>query len=76
MKNILLKISKIGNLLLSWFNFFMFFAMRPCWSGISKTLEFEKNGLDIILHLPVIIWALLFLIALSNTILYFVNKNK
>ena len=76
MKNTLLKISKIGNLVLSWFNFFMFFAMRPCWSGISKTLEFEKNGLDIILHLPVIIWALLFLIALSNTILYFVNKNK
>ena len=59
-KNILLKVSKIGNLVVAWFNFFMFFAMRPCWSGISKTLGYEKNPTWLMYNLPVIIWILLF----------------
>ena len=58
-KNILIKVSKIGNLVFAWFNFFMFFAMRPCWSGISKTLSeafgFGDNPPEWLLVLPVII---------------------
>ena len=41
-KRVLEKVSKIGNLVFAWFNFMMFFAMRPCWSGISKTLKYEE----------------------------------
>ena len=61
LKKIMLKFSHIGNLVVSWFNFMMFFAMRPCWSGISKTLKYEemceKFGVDhfisnLILNLP------------------------
>ena len=43
--------SKISNLVLSWFNFILFFAMRCCWSGISKTLGYEDNYDDIIYYL-------------------------
>ena len=75
-KKILEKVSKIGNLVLAWFNFIMFFSMRPCWSGISKTLGYENSYSSIIYNLPIIIWILLFLIALSNTILYLVNRKK
>ena len=35
--------SKIANLVISWFNVFMFLAMRCCWSGISKTLKYEDK---------------------------------
>lgn len=75
-KKILNNISKIGNLVVSWFNFFMFFAMRPCWSGISKTLEYEKSHSWFILNLPVILWIIFFLVAVSNTILFFKMKKK
>ena len=75
-KKILDNISKIGNLVISWFNFFMFFAMRPCWSGISKTLGYESSESWLILNLPVILWILFFLVAVSNTILFVVLKDK
>ena len=75
-KKILNHVSKIGNLVFSWFNFIMFFAMRPCWSGISKTLGYEKSYSSFLYNLPVILWVLFFLIALSNTILYLIIKKK
>lgn len=75
-KNILLKVSKIGNLVLSWFNFFMFFAMRPCWSGISKTLGYEDNMTWLLYNLPVIIWILFFVIAVTNTVLFLTKKKS
>ena len=75
-KNILLKVSKIGNLVFAWFNFFMFFAMRPCWSGISKTLGYEKSESWLILNLPVILWILFFAVAVTTTVLFLVKKKK
>ena len=84
-KNSLNRVSKIGNLVFAWFNFIMFFAMRPCWSGISKTLKYEeivdKFGEGhflswLMLNLPVILWILFFLIALSNTILFLLKSKK
>lgn len=75
-KKIMLHISKIGNLVISWFNFCMFFAMRPCWSGISKILGYEKSESWFILNLPVFIWVILFGIALATTILYIVKKKE
>lgn len=79
-KNILLKVSKIGNLVFSWFNFFMFFAMRPCWSGISKTLSdafgFGDNPPEFLLWLPVILWILFFVVAVTTTVLFLVKKKE
>lgn len=84
-KKILNKVSEIGNLVISWFNFIMFFAMRPCWSGISKTLKYEeaveKFGSEhfvswLLLNLPVILWIIFFLIAVSNTILFIIKPKK
>ena len=79
-KNVLLKVSKIGNLVLSWFNFFMFFAMRPCWSGISKTLSeafgFGDNPPEWLLFLPVIIWVVLFVISVTTTALFLTKKKE
>ena len=76
LKKILLHISKIGNLVLAWFNFCMFFAMRPCWSGISKMLKYESSNSWFIYNLPVFVWVLFFLIALTCTILYIVFYKK
>ena len=59
MKKNLIKVSKIGNLILSFFNLAMFFAIRMCWSGISKTLGYESSRSDFILLLPVFIFFIL-----------------
>ena len=75
-KKVLLKVSHIGNLVLTWFNFWLFFAMRPCWSGISKTLGYEDSYSSLLYNLPIIIWILLFLIAVSNSILFLLNRKK
>ena len=76
LKKILLNISKIGNVVLSWFNFCMFFAMRPCWSGISKKLGCEDGNFDLLYNLPVIIWIALFVIALGTTLLFILMRKE
>ena len=75
MKKYLLNFSKIINLVLSWFNFFLFFAMRCCWSGISKTLGYEKNYDPVILWLPVMVWVLFLVVFIVNIFLYFILKR-
>ena len=76
LKKILLNISKIGNVVLSWFNFCMFFAMRLCWSGISKKLGCEDGNFDLLYNLPVIIWVALFVIALGTTLLFILMRKE
>ena len=76
MKEKLIISSKISNLVLAWFNFFMFFSMRCCWSGISKTLGYENGYNWIIYWLPVIIWALLMLIFIANICLFKLMKKE
>ena len=76
LKKILLAVSKIGNLVLAWFNFCMFFAMRPCWSGISKILGYEDSGSSLIYNFPIIVWVLLFAIAMATTLLFILMKKE
>ena len=77
MKKKLIFGSKMANLAVSWFNFIMFFSMRCCWSGISKTLGYEKNETWILLNLPVLIFFLFFGIFGANIALYlFMKKEK
>ena len=76
MKEKIVKISKISNLVLSWFNFFMFFAMRCCWSGISKTLGYNGSSEKWFLYwLPVMVWGVLMVIFIANLLLYLLLKK-
>ena len=68
-------ISALG-LMLSIFNLIMFFSMRPCWSGISKTLGYSNGGSDFILNLPVYLCILFFIIALSNIGFMIFSKER
>ena len=54
---------------LAFFNLLMFFAMRPCWSGISSTLGYKGGSNQILYVLPVIICAFLLLLLLADLIL-------
>ena len=74
-KKIFLVIRIVGTVL-AVFNLIMFYAMKPCWSGISSTLGY-KNGAPIILYnLPVIICVLFLVIALADLILKAVFPDK
>ena len=75
MKKYLNYLSKGFNLVLSFFNLILFFSIRMCWSGISKTLGYEDSNSAFILWLPVIIWFILIIIFyyLLFLIFYFYN---
>ena len=72
--------SKIANLVVSWFNVFMFFAMRCCWSGISKTLQYEEVesivGKWFILNLPPILWFIFIGLFIANIVLFILKDKK
>lgn len=76
MKRILLLVSKIGNLILSFFNLAMFFAIRMCWSGISKTLGYEQSESNFILLLPVFIFFILIGLFVLNILIYKFKKDN
>lgn len=76
MKSIIYKIIRITGTVLSFFNLLMFYAMRPCWSGISKTLGYKNGAAPILYYLPVLICILFFVVLLSDLILKKIfNKN-
>ena len=75
-KELIFKVVKIFSVVLSLFNLLMFFAMRCCWSGISKTLGYEKSESWLLLNLPVMLCILFLLIAIANTTLYFIMKKE
>lgn len=76
MKERVYKIISIVGTVLAFFNLLMFFAMRPCWSGISSTLGYKNGASSILYYLPVLICVLFFLILLSDLILKkLFNKN-
>ena len=72
--------SKIANLVVSWFNVFMFLAMRCCWSGISKTLKYEDMETEfskwIILNLPPILWFVFIGVFITNIVLFLIMDKK
>ena len=77
MKNIVFKVIRIVGTVLAFFNALMFFALRPCWSGISSTLGY-KGGANVGLYnLPLILCIVFFVVLLADLILkkIFANKN-
>ena len=76
MKNKIFKIIKITTLLLSLFNLLMYFSMRCCWSGISKTLGYEDGYNKFILDLPLIIFFVILLVAITNILLFKFMKKE
>ena len=76
-KEIVFKVIKYLGSLLAVFNAIMFFAMRPCWSGISSTLGYKGNPSNVFLYyLPIFICVLFFIIALSDLILKAIFDKK
>lgn len=73
--SVLYLILKITALTLNLFNLIMFFSMRCCWSGISKTLGYEDTGSWFILNLPLLLCILFFVLALTCIILAVANKK-
>ena len=69
MKNIIFKIMRIVGTVLAFFNLLMFFAMRPCWSGISSTLGYKNGANPFLYYLPIGICVLFLLILLADLIL-------
>ena len=75
-KELIYKIIKIASLVLALFNVLMYFSMRCCWSGISKTLGYEDAYNPLILHLPLIIFFILIGLAITNVTLFKVMKKE
>ena len=76
MKNLIFKIMRIVGTVLSFFNLLMFFALRPCWSGISSTLGYKGGSNTFLLILPVIICVFLLLNLFADLILKHIFKDK
>ena len=76
MKKYLNYLSKGFNLVFSFINLILFFSIRMCWSGISKTLGYEKSESLFILWLPVIIWFILIIIFSLNIFFFLKKRNK
>ena len=68
------KIIGIAGLVLAVFNLLMFFSMRPCWSGISKTFGYTNGGSKFILGFPVYLCIVFFLIFISELALVIFSK--
>ena len=60
---------RIAGTVLAIFNLLMFFAMRPCWSGISSTLGYKNGNVPFLYYFPVGLCVLFFLIAVSDLII-------
>ena len=74
-KETIFKIVKLSSVVVSIFNLLLFFAMRCCWSGISKTLGYENGYSKFILDLPIYVCVLFLIVAAVNTTLYFIKKK-
>ena len=79
-KELIFKIIKIASIVLTLFNLLMFFSMRCCWSGISKTLGYE-DATDLatkqfLLDFPVIVLFVLLAIAIINILLFKFMKKE
>lgn len=65
MKRGIKTVLRYAAIVLSLFNVTLFFSLRPCWSGISKTFGYTNGGPQLLLDLPVYLCLLLLAIALS-----------
>lgn len=76
MKQTIFKVIRIVGTVLAFFNALMFFAMRPCWSGISATLGYKGGDNTILLYVPIIFCVLFFVVLLSDLILKAIFKKN
>lgn len=70
------KVLKVIGLILASVNVLVFYSMRPCWSGISKTLGYEKSQSALILNFPPLLFGLLCLLLVVNIVLFLTLKKK
>lgn len=76
MKEKISLVLRIVGTVFSFFNALMWFALRPCWSGISSTLGYKGGANTFLLILPVILCVVLFLILLADLILKAIFKKR
>ena len=76
MKERVFQIIRWAGTVLAFFNALMFFAMRPCWSGISSTLGYRGGSNTFLYLLPVFICVLLFVELLADLILKKIFKKN
>ena len=69
MKEKVFKVMRIVGTVLAFFNLLMFYAMRPCWSGISNTLGYKGGSNVFLYNLPIIICVLFLLILIADLVL-------
>ena len=74
-KELIYKIIKIASLVIALFNLLMYFSMRCCWSGISKTLGYENDYSAFIFHLPLILFFVMLTTAITNILLFKLMKK-
>ena len=75
-KELIFKIIRYVGTVLAAFNAVMFFALRPCWSGISSTLGYHGDPSKIFLYyLPVILCVVFFLVAISDLVIKAIFKK-
>ena len=76
MKERVFQVIRWAGTVLAFFNALMFFAMRPCWSGISSTLGYRGGSNTFLYLLPVFICVLLFIELLADLILKKIFKKN
>ncbi len=76
MKERVFQVIRWAGTVLAFFNALMFFAMRPCWSGISSTLGYKGGSNTFLYFLPVFICVLLFVELLADLILKKIFKKN
>ena len=69
MKEKVFRVIRYVGTALGFFNLLMWFALRPCWSGISSTLGYKGGSNTFLYYLPVGICVLLLVILLADLIL-------
>ncbi len=69
------KVLGIIGFILNLFNLLMFFSMRPCWSGISKTFGYSNGGERWILDFPVYLLILFMALFISNLLFLLFTKE-
>ena len=76
MKERVFQVIRWAGTVLAFLNALMFFAMRPCWSGISSTLGYRGGSNTFLYFLPVFICVLLFVELLADLILKKIFKKN
>ena len=75
-KQLIFNVIKITGTVFAFFNLLMFYAMRPCWSGISATIGYKGGENTFLYNLPIFICVLFLVILLSDLIIKKIFKKN